>query len=389
MIQREIGKQIFAAAKTYPLVALIGPRQSGKTTLARALFPTYTYVSLEDLDQRTYAQQDPRGFFTTYSNHCIFDEIQKVPELFSYLQGVSDQEGMGRYILTGSQNFLLHKHIAQSLSGRIALFTVLPFTIAELKKANISWETPEKYMYSGMYPPIYDREIAPTNWYSNYIQTYIERDIRDLTQITQLSTFQIFVKLCAGRIGQLLNLSSLARDCGITHNTAKAWLSLLETSYIVYMLRPYYQNFNKRLVKMPKLYFYDTGLASSLLGIQSSDQLATHYLHGGLFENFVLTEYLKYKANTGSTIDYYFWRDKIGHEIDLLAEEGETLRAIEIKSGKTIMGDYTKTLSYFQKIFTDAKRQLDPYIIYSGTQVQDRNGIHIASWKNTPLSSRS
>lgn len=385
MIQRTIAQQILKASKKYPLVALIGPRQSGKTTLAKTLFPAYTYVSLEDLDQRTFAQQDPRGFFATYSNHCIFDEIQKVPELFSYLQSISDQRGMGRYVLTGSQNFLLHRHIAQSLSGRIALLTVLPFSVEELTNAKRSPHSTDAYIFTGMYPPIYDRAIAPTGWYPGYIQTYLERDIRDLTRITQLSTFQVFVKLCAGRIGQLLNLSSLARDCGITHNTARAWLSLLETSYIVYLLRPYYQNFSKRLVKMPKLYFYDTGLASSLLGIQSADQLSSHYLRGELFENFILTEYLKYKANTNSTIDYYFWRDKVGHEIDLLIEGGSTLSNIEIKSGKTTTHEYTKNLTYFQSIYTDKNRQLNSYLLYDGAQQQTRENIRIMNWKKAPL----
>lgn len=328
----------------------MGPRQSGKTTLAKSLFPTYTYVSLEDLDQRAFAKKDPLWFFTTYANHCIFDEIQKVPELFSYLQRLSDGGEMGKYILTGSQNFLLHKHISQSLSGRIAMLTVLPFSMSELARANISFPSPDEYMYTGMYPPIYDRTIAPDKWYPGYIQTYIERDLRDITHITQLSTFQLFVKLCAGRIGQLLNLSSLARDCGITHNTARAWLSLLEASYIVYLLRPYYINFSKRLVKMPKLYFYDTGVAASLLGLQSANQLATHYLRGELFENFILTEYLKTKTNMQSTAQYYFWRDKVGHEIDLLVEEGTTLSLVEIKAGKTITPEYTKNLSYFQTV---------------------------------------
>ena len=357
MIQRTIAKHIVSASKKFPIVGLIGPRQSGKTTLVKKLFPSYTYVSLENLDHRTFAQQDPRGFLATYRNHCILDEIQKVPELFSYLQEISDQKGVGRYILTGSQNFLLHKHISQSLSGRIALLTIFPFSINELKSTHISYNHPEAYIYAGMYPPIYDRDITPARWYPNYVQTFIERDIRDLLRITQLSIFQVFVKLCAGRVGQILNLSDLARDCGITHNTSRAWLSLLETSYIVYLLKPYYQNFSKRLVKMPKLYFYDTGLASSLLGIQSMDQLSSHYLLGALFENFILTEYLKYKANTLSSVEYYYWRDKVGHEIDVLAEEGSTLWAIEIKSGKTISADYTKQLAYFQSIYTDPHRR--------------------------------
>jgi predicted AAA+ superfamily ATPase len=385
MITRTIAQQVLAAAKTYPFVGLVGPRQSGKTTLAKALFPDYAYVSLENLDQRTYAQQDPRGFLAAYPNHCIFDEIQKVPELFSYLQEIGDQKGMGRYILTGSQNFLLHRHISQSLSGRIALLSIYPFSMGELSSASLGFDQPEEYMFTGMYPPIYDRSVAPTNWYPNYIQTYIERDIRDLTQITQLSTFQIFLKLCAGRIGQMLNLSSLARDCGITHNTARAWLSLLETGYIVHLLRPYYRNFNKRLVKMPKLYFYDTGLAASLLGIQSADQLHSHYLRGELFENFALTEYLKHKANTQSNAEYFFWRDQAGREVDLLAETGSSLSAIEIKSGKTISDDYIKNLVYLQSLFVNAQTELKPLVVYAGDLAQTRSNIPIRSWKDLPL----
>ena len=385
MITRSIAPHVLSAAKAYPFVGLVGPRQSGKTTLAKTLFPDYTYVSLENLDQRTYAQQDPRGFLAANPNHCIFDEIQKVPELFSYLQEIGDQKGMGRYILTGSQNFLLHRHISQSLAGRIALLSIQPFSMDELSSASLGFDQPEDFMFTGMYPPIYDRSIPPTNWYPNYIQTYIERDIRDLTQITQLSTFQVFVKLCAGRIGQLLNLSSLARDCGITHNTARAWLSLLETSYIVVLLRPYYRNFNKRLVKMPKLYFYDTGLASSLLGIQSADQMNSHYLRGELFENFALTEYIKDKANTQSNVEYFFWRDQAGHEVDLFAETGSAISAIEMKSGKTISADYIKNLAYMQSIYPDTNQKLQPLVIYAGTLNQTQSGIPIRSWKDMPV----
>lgn len=385
MITRTITQQVLAAAKVYPFVALVGPRQSGKTTLAKALFPSYTYVSLENLDQRTYAQQDPRGFLAAYPYHCIFDEIQKAPTLFSYLQEIGDQKGMGRYILTGSQNFLLHKHISQSLSGRIALLSIYPFSMEELSSAGLGFERPEEYMFTGMYPPIYDRSVPPTSWYPNYIQTYIERDIRDLMQITQLSTFQVFVKLCAGRVGQILNLSSLARDCGITHNTARAWLSLLETAYIVYLLRPYYRNFNKRLVKMPKLYFYDSGLACSLLGIQSADQLNSHYLRGELFENFAISEYLKHKANTQSNVEFFFWRDQAGHEIDLLVEQGLSISAIEFKAGKTIADDYTKNLAYLQTLFANDKASLKPQVIYAGDFAQTRSNIPIRSWKDLPL----
>lgn len=384
MITRAIAPQILSAAKKYPFVGLVGPRQSGKTTLAKALFPDYAYISLENLDVRTYAQQDPRGFLADYPSRCIFDEVQKVPELFSYLQEAGDQKEMGRYILTGSQNFLLHRHISQSLSGRIALFTVHPFSRGELSGASLGYDQPEGYMFMGMYPPIHDRNIPPTNWYSNYIQTYIERDLRDLTQITQLSTFQVFVKLCAGRIGQLLNFSSLARDCGISHNTARAWLSLLETGYLVFLLRPYYRNFNKRLVKMPKLYFYDTGLAAALLGVQSADQLRSHYLRGELFENFVLTEYLKHNANAQAGLEFFFWRDQTGREVDLLAEGGSALSAVEIKSGKTIADDYTRDLVYLKSIHSDAARNLNPLVIFGGQGRQTRSGIPIRSWTEIP-----
>jgi predicted AAA+ superfamily ATPase len=385
LIEREIAPQVLAAARAYPFVGLVGPRQSGKTTLAKALFPDYAYVSLENLDQRTFAQRDPRGFLSAYPNRCIFDEAQKVPELFSYLQEVGDQGQMGRYILTGSQNFLLHRHIAQSLAGRIALFSIYPFSLTELKRASLGFEQPEEYLFTGMYPPVYDRAIPPASWYPNYIQTYIERDIRDLTQISQLSEFQVFVKLCAGRVGQPLNLSSLGRDCGVTHNTARAWLSLLETSYIVFLLRPYYRNFNKRLIKAPKLYFYDVGLAASLLGVQSVEQMRVHYLRGELFENFVISEYQKRKANFQMGVEYFFWKDQMGREIDLLAESALDISAIEIKSGKTILDDYVKNLLVFRSIYSGAKQNLRSLVVYAGEMEQTREGIPMRSWKSIPV----
>lgn len=385
LIEREIAPHILAAARAYPFVALVGPRQSGKTTLAKALFPDYSYVSLESLDQRVFAQQDPRGFLAAYPNRCIFDEIQKVPELFSYLQELGDQGQMGRYVLTGSQNFLLHRHIAQSLSGRIALFSIYPFSMTELKRASLGFEQPEEYLFTGMYPPIYDRRIAPSSWYPNYIQTYIERDVRDLTQISQLAEFQVFVKLCAGRVGQPLNLSSLGRDCGVTHATARAWLSLLEASYVAFLLRPYYRNFNKRLTKAPKLYFYDVGLAASLLGIQSVEQMRVHYLRGELFENFVISEYWKRKANAQMAVEYFFWKDQAGHEIDLLAESALELSAIEIKAGKTISEDYVKNLLAFRSMYAGAAQTLRPAVVYAGEMEQTRSGIPVRSWKSVPV----
>ena len=387
MIQRDLEPHLKQAVKKFPLVGIVGPRQSGKTTLAKAVFPAYEYISLEDLDNRLFATDDPRGFLATYSRPTIFDEIQKVPQLFSYLQThVDEVQTSGQYILTGSQHFLLHEKISQTLAGRIALFTLLPLTTSELQAARITCDTYEEYMFHGMYPRLYEHAVKPTDWYPSYIQTYIERDIRDLKQVGNLSTFQTFVKLCAGRIGQLLNLSSLARDCGITHNTAKAWISLLETSFILFLLRPYYENFGKRLVKMPKLYFYDTGLACSLLGLQHSQEITTHYLKGGLFENFVISEYIKQKYHQQQPVDYYFWPDKTGHEIDLLGVKAATLFTTEIKAGKTITPDYFSDSVYFSKI-QKSQKNLVQYIVYGG-DVTKRQKNTIVLGKNSFLHSQ-
>ena len=387
MIKRDLEPLVKAASKKFPIVGIVGPRQSGKTTLAKTAFPKYAYVSLEDLDNRIFAQQDPRGFIATYSQHTIFDEIQKVPDLFSYLQTKVDESNIpGQYILTGSQHFLLHKHISQTLAGRIALFNLLPLAVSELETARIRFDTYEEYLFHGMYPRLFESSIKPIDWYPNYIQTYIERDIRDLKQISDLSTFQIFVKLCAGRVGQLLNLSSLARDCGITHNTAKAWLSLLETSFVLFLLPPYYENFGKRLVKMPKLYFYDTGLVCSLLGLQKYQDLYTHYLKGNLFENFIIGEFLKQKYDHQKPVEYYFWRDKTGHEIDLLGIETNGIRAIEIKAGKTIASDYFSNLTYFSTI-SKSKKNIIKQVIYAGSRTQ-RHTDTIILGKNAFLHSQ-
>ena len=377
MITRDITKYLKTAITKFPIVGVVGPRQSGKTTLVKHTFPDFDYVSLEDLDNRLFAQQDPRGFLASHANPTIFDEIQKTPELFSYLQTHVDHVNKpGQYILTGSQHFLLHKHISQTLAGRIALFVLLPLTVSELQTAHITFDTYEEYLFNGMYPRLYEHAIKPTEWYPSYIQTYIERDIRDVTHITDLVTFQTFVKLCAGRISQLLNLSSLARDCGITHNTAKAWLSLLEASFIIFLLRPYYENFGKRLVKMPKLYFYDTGLACSLLGLQSYQEIHSHYLKGGLFENFITAEHIKQKHHQQLPVEYYFWRDKTGHEIDLLGIEGTTMHAIEIKAGKTVTPDYFSDLTYFSTI-QKSDKNMTKQVIYAGDTTQKSHGVTV------------
>ncbi len=372
MIDREAGKKIKQFAKSFPAVAVIGPRQSGKTTLVRNIFPNKPYVLLEDPETRIFAQEDPRGFLAQYPKGAIIDEIQKVPLLFSYLQGVLDNKSKpGAFILTGSQNFLLMEKITQSLAGRIAILRLLPLTLNELSSVNISFDNYEEYLFRGMYPRLYDKKIDPADLYPNYVQTYLERDLRELKNVHNLSTFHIFIKMCAQRIGQVLNLSSLANDCGITHNTAREWISLLETSLIVFLLTPYHKNYNKRLIKMPKLYFFDTGLVSYLAGIKDSRQLNTHPLKGALFESFIISEFLKYQYNRGKESNLYYWRDKTGHEIDCILEESLDLIPIEIKSGRTITTDYFKNLKYWCGLADiDMKKT---YIVYGGLKNQKRS----------------
>lgn len=383
MIKRILSQKIKKLVSEFPVVSVVGPRQSGKTTLVKNVFPQFKYVSLEDLDTRGFALQDPRGFLSTYNKGVIIDEAQRVPELFSYIQTVVDKKGSpGQFILTGSQNILLHEKVSQTLAGRVAIVKLLPFSLEELKGTVYELKNPEEYIYKGFYPRIYDKKIAPDDWYPNYIQTYIERDVRLIKNIGDLNTFQRFVKMCAGRIGQVLNLSSLGNDCGISHNTAKAWISILESSYIVFLVRPYYKNFNKRLVKMPKLYFYDTGLACSLLGIQKKEQVSTHYMKGGLFESFILSEIVKGKFSRGLEPNCYYWKDKSGNEIDCIMEIADTSLQIEIKSGKTIADDFFDGLRYWNKLANEKNR--NPYLIYGGEEDQRRSLAYIVSWKNIP-----
>jgi len=381
MITRSLEAQLKQLAKKMPAIAIIGPRQSGKTTLVRKVFQDKPYVSLEDLDVREFAQTDPRGFLVQYQTGAIFDEIQRVPNLLSYLQTMMDEQPTnGRFILTGSHNYLLQQHVSQTLAGRVAILTLLPLSIAELDQITPQAKPLEQYLFTGCYPRIYDQKLGPTKWYQDYIQTYIERDVRLIKNISDLHIFQKFIKLCAGRIGQILNLSSLANDCGITHNTAKAWLSVLESSYLVFLLQPHYKNFSKRLIKMPKLYFYDTGLACALLNISNMQQLKTHYLYGSLFESFVIAELMKERLNRGLQPNCYFWRDRLGHEIDCIVEEGDQLIPIEIKSSKTIVADYFKGIQYWTGLADMSAEQ--GYVIYGGTQTQQRTQGHVLSWKN-------
>jgi len=348
-------------SKLYPVLGIIGPRQSGKTTLAKMLFPHLPYVSLENLDIRIQAKQDLRSFLDYYKNGAIFDEVQHIPELLSYLQGVVDESSQkGRYILTGSQNFALSHHISQSLSGRIGIVTLLPLSLSELEE----FDNPFSKIFKGGYPMVHSLDMNPLDFYPSYIQTYIERDIRQLKNIEDCNRFQTFLKLCAGRIGQIINFSSLAQDCGISHTTARKWLNLLEASYIIFFLQPFYKNFNKRLIKMPKLYFYDTGIACTLLGIEKEQQLDTHYLKGALYENLVILELLKGRLNLGLPANFYFWRDQTGHEIDFIAEWGGVIKAIEIKSNSTFQPTFIKNLKFFQNLALHS----DSYLVYNGIQ---------------------
>lgn len=381
MVKRALAKKLKGLALKFPVVSIVGPRQSGKTTLVKSVFPDKEYVNLENLDTREFALNDPRGFLATYNKGAIIDEAQRAPALFSYIQAAVDRSNKaGRFILTGSQNILLQENISQTLAGRVAILKLLPFSLEELKNTRYEPDSAEEYIFTGAYPRIYDKKIDPHDWYPNYIQTYIERDVRLIKNIPDLNTFQKFIKLCAGRIGQVLNLLSLGNDCGITHNTAKSWISVLESTYIVFLLRPYHKNFNKRLIKMPKLYFYDTGLACSLLGIENKKQLSTHYSGGSLFESFALSEIIKHRFNRGLEPRCYYLRDRTGNEVDCIMEKDKSLLSIEVKFSKTIADDFFNGLKYWSKVA--GKTNSRPYLIYNGKEHQKRSFGEVISWKN-------
>lgn len=382
MIPRNLKLKCEQLAKQYPVIALLGPRQSGKTTLAMSIFSAHEYVTLEDLDIREFAKTDPRRFLKTFQNKkgVILDEIQHVPDLLSYIQTYVDQNPVsGAIILTGSQNFLIHQAISQTLAGRIAILTLLPLSIEELNAHHLLANSADDLLFTGFYPRIYAKKLSPAEWYTNYVSTYVEKDVRMIKNIPDLLTFQRFLKLCAGRIGQLVNFSSLGNDCGIDQRTVKSWLSILEMSYIIFLLPPHFENFSKRLVKMPKIYFYDPGLACSLLGIDSVEQVKSHYLRGGLFESMIISDFIKQKYNAGVLPRIYFWRDKHGHEVDCIIEQKNQRIPIEIKSGQTISSDYFDALSYWNTL---AKAPISSgYIVYSGEEKQEREKGTVISWK--------
>lgn len=380
MIPREAYNTLLNLEKTFPVVTITGPRQSGKTTLARAVFAHKPYVSLEDPDELEFALRDPRGFLNRFPEGAIIDEIQRCPLLFSYIQTIVDKDKrIGLYILAGSQQFGLLSKITQTLAGRAGLLQLLPFSLSELSAGKISIPSLEELLYKGLYPPIYDRNIPSAIWHANYVMTYIERDVRQILNVKDLTVFQRFIRMCAARTGQLLNLSQLANECGITHNTARSWLSVLEASYIVFLLHPHYKNFGKRLVKMPKIYFCDIGLASYLLNIQDAMHLSIHPMRSFLFENFVICEILKRRYNLGLTSNLFFWRDNVGTEIDLIIEIGRSLIPVEIKSGQTITEEYFKGINKWLK-FADPEAK--PFLVYAGDKEYVRSGIDILSWKS-------
>jgi len=390
MIKRNIESVLKTVADQYPVVTITGPRHSGKTTLCRHVFPQKKYVNLESLDTRQFATEDPRGFLARYPDGAILDEIQRAPDLLSYIQAIVDERQIpGMFILTGSQQFEVLNTINQSLSGRTALLKLLPLSISELKQHAASegdgdiFNAPtylDRLLLTGFYPRIYDRNLNPTRAMGDYFETYVERDIRQLTAIKDLALFEKFVMLCAGRIGQILNLQSLANDVGISHTTARTWLTLLEASYIIFILRPWFRNFSKRLVKSPKLYFYDVGLASFLLGLESELHVSRDPLKGNLFENLAVIEALKFRFNQGKRGNLHFYRDSKGNEVDLLIEVGPDIFPVEIKMGATVIPDYFRGIRNFTKSVTEL-----PWgsgLIYGGDEVQIRSDVRVYPvWK--------
>ena len=377
---RTIKKAMDIYLGKYPILVLTGPRQSGKTTFLKNEFPNYTYINLENLDNRTYALNDPNGFLAEHGNFVIFDEAQRAPELFSYLQTKVDNDKiMGQYILSGSQNFHLMRNISQSLAGRVALFKLLPFDNLEMEDAEWLNDDYAVNLQRGFYPAIYDRDIPSKDFYSNYVQTYVERDLTELIQVKNLKQFRNFITLCAARVGQLLNLNSLANECGISQPTAKSWISVLETSYILYQLQPFHSNINKRMTKNSKLYFYDTGLVCFLLKINDAASLKSSAYKGSLFENFIINEYIKQQYHQHLLLDFWFWRDAVGHEVDFIWQNTEKLNLVEIKASETIITDMFKGLSYMNKFMPDLIESKT--IVHTGLFNQNRTAGEVLSWK--------
>jgi len=382
IIKRAISNDLKKAATYFPVVALLGPRQSGKTTLVQDIFNKHTYISLEDIDNRTLANEDPRRFLQDYPNEhgIILDEIQHAPDLLSYIQTIVDKEKKkGYFIVTGSQNLMVNEAITQTLAGRIALLTLLPFSIEELKQADLLPEKIEQAIFNGSYPRAYADSIPAPKLYQNYIDTYIERDIRQIKNITDLHVFKKFVQVCAGHTGQSLNLTKLGNDCGIDNKTARSWLSVLEATYIVFLLYPYHKNFGKRIVKVPKLYFIDTGVACSLLRINDPRDLQEHYLRAGLVESYMIAELYKQYYNIDQRPALYFWCDHGGRKVDLIIEQSLKITPVEIKSGKTVSLSYFDQLAYWKET---TKTEVDKFVFYAGDTDQSWPEAKVLSWKS-------
>jgi len=380
-IKREIENFILKNIDGFPVILITGPRQSGKTTLVKNLFKNYDYISLENLDYSEFAKEDPKGFLEKYSKNVIFDEIQNVPSLISYIQGIVDEERKpATFVLTGSRSFNLMSNISQSLAGRVLNVNLLPFEVNEVDKiGNTKYENYEDFIYRGGYPPIYVSKVNPSVWYSSYVTTYIERDVRQIVNIKDLGRFRNFLRLLAGRIGKTLNFSNLASDTGVSHNTIREWISVLEASFIVFLLNPYFENIRKRIIKHSKLYFYDTGLVSYLLGIREPQEIFMHYLKGELFENFIVAELTKKNLHTGGLRNFYFLREKSGVEIDFLCKKvNQKFNLIEIKSSKTFNSEFFKNIEKVSKYLEIEKS----FVIYGGKDSFKFKGNSVFSWRN-------
>lgn len=383
MIQRGASIKIKQLARKFPAVGLLGPRQSGKTTLAKELFPNKPYISFENQDNILLATSDPRAFLHQFKSGAIFDEIQRVPQLLSYMQGVIDDQPkkVGLFIIIGSQNLLLLESISQTLAGRIAFIHLLPFSYHELAGSKYDKQSLNKLILNGGYPRLYDKKIKPGDFYPNYLLTYVERDVRQIKNITNLALFQRFLKVCASRVGQEVNYSSISNDTGVDQKTVLSWFGILEASFIAFRLQPFYNNLGKRLTQMPKLYFYDTGLCCSLLELETESHLNTHPLRGALFENFIILELLKARFNNGQRSNLFYWRDRTGNEIDILLDQSGQVVPIEIKTAATFTKDYVKGISYWKKINPQTKNS---FVIFTGNS-SSFNSTDILNWKEIGL----
>ncbi len=378
--KRKIETAIILASKKFPVITVTGPRQSGKTTLVKELFKNKPYINLELPDVADAIQQDPRSFFNKYKNGAVIDEIQRLPELIRYIQGIVDETKQpGMFVLTGSNQFMLLNQVTQSLAGRVALFKLLPFSIAELKSSFPYIQT-DDWILNGFYPAVRVNNFPAYQTYQNYYETYLERDLRSMINIKDLSQFKKFVRLCAGRVGQIFNASALAGETGVSVHTIKSWISILEASYIIFLLQPWHDNINKRLVKSPKLYFYDTGLASYILGIENKNQLSRDPLRGSLFENMLISEFFKKRFNKGLDARYYYFRDNHGNEIDIIIPHGHELQGVEIKSSQTYNKDFLKGLTYLKNIYTE--RCINNLLVYDGNDIGKINDMEIINFRS-------